>query len=588
MLWWLKLITCLQKDRGCTMLMSQLYSPTLREIPSEAEIISHKLMLRAGLMRRSAAGMYAFLPLGLRVIRKVEQIIREEMNSISGQEVLLPIVQPAELWEESGRWQDYGDEMFRLKDRHGRQFCLGPTHEEIITALVRSEVRSYRQLPLRLYQIQNKYRDETRPRFGLMRGREFIMKDMYSFDRNEEGLDASYWDAYHAYERIFKRVGAEAHPVEADSGAIGGDVTHEFMVLAESGEDLVLFCQKCGYAANSERAEGVKPTLQTNRPDLATLSKVATPQASTIEEIGDFLSVKPEKCIKTLLYMADGKPVAALVRGDHNLNEIKLRKLLGCETLELADDETIFKTTGAPVGFAGPVNLNVELYADYAIEIMVNSVVGANEADQHFINANLERDFQVKMFADLRETEPGDPCPRCTGTLEGARGIEVGQVFKLGTKYSRAMGATFLEENGKEFPLIMGCYGIGVGRTVAAVIEKNYDEDGIVWPLSIAPYQVTIVPVSMKDEAQATAAQELYRELLSAGIEVVLDDRDERPGVKFKDADLIGFPIRVTIGSKSLEKGEMEITLRRTKEKTSVPVGEIVSTIKNILKDGDL
>ena len=569
------------------MYMSQLYSPTLRETPSEAEIISHKLMLRAGLMRRTAAGVYAFLPLGLRVIRKVEQIIREEMNAIDGQEVLLPIVQPAELWEESGRWKDYGDEMFRLRDRQGRQFCLGPTHEEIITALVRSEIRSYRQLPLRLYQIQNKYRDEMRPRFGLMRGREFIMKDMYSFDRDNESLDESYWAAYHAYKRIFKRCGVDAHPVEADSGAIGGDVTHEFMVLAESGEDLVLFCAQCEYAANAERAEGVREAVKEDKADWAELETVPTPSASTIEQISQFLGVKPEDCIKTLIYLADGKPVAALVRGDHNLNEIKLRKFLKCQELELADEETIFRVTGARVGFAGPVGLDIPLYADYAIEHMRNAVVGANKDDHHRINANLERDFAVRDFADLRETQPGDPCPRCSGTLEGARGVEVGQVFKLGTKYSDAMGATFLDENGKETPLIMGCYGIGVGRTVAAVIEKNYDEDGIIWPLSIAPYQVIVVPVSMKDSAQAEAARKLYEELKAIGVEVVLDDRDERPGVKFKDADLIGFPIRVTIGSKSLENGEMEITFRRTKEKTSLPIDDVVSTITSFLKDGE-
>lgn len=568
------------------MYMSQLYSPTLRETPSEAEIVSHQLMLRAGLMRRSAAGVYAFLPLGLRVIRKVEEIIRQEMNAIAGQEVLLPIIQPSELWEQSGRWADYGDEMFRLKDRQGRQFCLGPTHEEIITALVRSEVRSYRQLPLRMYQIQNKYRDEMRPRFGLMRGREFIMKDMYSFDRDNEALDESYWAAYHAYERIFKRCGVEAHPVEADSGAIGGDVTHEFMVLADSGEDLVLFCADCAYAANSERAEGVRaPANPQNRPAQKPLQSVPTPGASTIEQISAFLGVTASDCIKTLIYLADGKPIAALVRGDHNLNEIKLRKLLKCETLDLADDAIIYEVTGARVGFAGPVGLEIPLYADYAIEHMVNAVIGANEDDHHRINACLDRDFQVTVFADLKEAEPGDPCPRCSGILEGARGIEVGQVFKLGTKYSASMGATFLDENGKETPFIMGCYGIGVGRTVAAVIEKNYDDDGIIWPLAIAPYQVIVVPVSMKDQAQAEAAQELYEKLKANGVEVVLDDRDERPGVKFKDADLIGFPIRVTIGSKSLENGEMEIILRRTKEKTSVPIEDIVPTIKTILKD---
>lgn len=570
------------------MLMSQLYSPTLRETPAEAEIQSHKLMLRAGLLRRSATGIYTYLPLGLRVLRKVEGIIREEMDAIGGQEVLLPIVQPAELWHETGRWSDYGAEMFRLQDRNGRQFCLGPTHEEIVTALVRSEVRSYRQLPLRLYQIQNKYRDEIRPRFGLMRGREFVMKDMYSFDRDEEGLDKSYWDAYHAYERIFTRCGLEARPVEADSGAIGGDVTHEFMVLADAGEDLVLHCTTCSYAANSERAEGVSierdPALA---QELKELTEVATPNASTIEQISAFLQVRPQDCIKTLIYLADGKPVAALIRGDHELNEIKFQKFLGVATLELADSITIYETTGAPVGFAGPVGLKIPLYADYAIVNLYNAVVGANKDEHHLTNANLERDFQVKAFADLRETQPGDPCPRCSGTLEGARGIEVGQVFKLGTKYSSALGATFLQEDGTETPLIMGCYGIGVGRTVAAVIEKNYDEDGIIWPMSIAPYHVIVVPVSMKDQAQAEAAEKLYQELQDAGVEVVLDDRNERPGVKFKDADLIGFPIRVTIGSKSLEHGQMEITIRRTKEKLNVPIDAVVETILGIIKDGE-
>lgn len=570
------------------MLMSQLYSPTLRETPAEAEIQSHKLMLRAGLLRRSATGIYTYLPLGLRVIRKVEAIIREEMDGIGGQEVLLPIVQPAELWHETGRWDDYGAEMFRLQDRQGRQFCLGPTHEEIVTALVRSEVRSYRQLPLRLYQIQNKYRDEIRPRFGLMRGREFIMKDMYSFDRDEEGLDKSYWDAYHAYQRIFARCGLEARPVEADSGAIGGDVTHEFMVLADAGEDLVLYCPACSYAANSERAEGVAIEPDTSlAQELETLTEVATPNASTIEQISAFLQVQPKDCIKTLIYLADGRPVAALIRGDHGLNEIKFQKHLGCSSLELADELTISETTGAPVGFAGPVGLKIPLYADYAVVNMYNAVVGANKEDHHLINANLNRDFQVKDFADLRETMPGDPCPRCSATLEGARGIEVGQVFKLGTKYSSALGATFLQENGTETPLIMGCYGIGVGRTVAAVIEKNYDEDGIIWPMSIAPYQVIVVPVSMKDQAQAEAATKLYQDLQKIGIEVVLDDRDERPGVKFKDADLIGFPIRVTIGSRSLEQGQMEIVLRRTKDKLSVPIAEVVPTIQALIKDGE-
>lgn len=567
------------------MLMSELYSPTLRETPAEAEIVSHQLMLRAGFLRRSATGIYSYLPLGLRVIRKIEQIIREELDAIGGQEVLLPIVQPAELWHETGRWDDYGPEMFKLKDRNGRQFSLGPTHEEIITALIRSEVRSYRQLPLSLYQIQNKYRDEIRPRFGLMRGREFIMKDMYSFHRNEEDLDKTYWDTYHAYEKIFARCGLETRAVEADSGAIGGDVTHEFMVLADAGEDLVLYCDSCSYAANAERAEGVRVEVEGNPEGMGSLEEEATPDASTIEQISEFLHVQPTKIIKTLIYLADGKPVAALVRGDHNLNEIKFRNLLRCEILELADDETIFNVTGARVGFAGPVGLNIPIYADYVVESISNAVVGANKDDYHLRNANLDRDFKVQKFCDLRETEPGDSCPRCSGKLVGARGIEVGQVFKLGTKYSSALDATFLEENGKETPFVMGCYGIGVGRTAAAVIEKSYDEDGIIWPLSIAPYEVIVVPVSIKDEKQAEAANKIYKDLLAAGVEVILDDRDERPGVKFKDADLIGFPLRITIGSKSLQKGEMELVIRNTKEKISIPVKDILPKVLELIEE---
>lgn len=568
------------------MLMSQLYSPTLRETPAEAELISHQLMLRAGLLRRSAAGIYSYLPLGLRVIRKIETIIRQEMERIGGQEVLLPIVQPAELWRKTGRWDDYGAEMFRLYDRNRREFCLGPTHEEIITTLVRSEVRSYRQLPLRLYQIQNKYRDEIRPRFGLIRGREFIMKDMYSFDRDEEGLDESYWAAYHAYERIFLRCGLQARPVEADSGAIGGDVTHEFMVLAESGEDLVLHCENCGYAANAERAEGVSAAKEHAPKDRGELTPVDTPAASSIEEITSFLNVQAEQCLKTLIYLADKRPVAALIRGDHNLNEIKLQKLLGCEVLELADEETIFKVSGAPMGFTGPVGLQIPLYADYAVQNMQNAVTGANKKDCHLLNVNLGRDFQLDHCADLRLIAAGDPCPRCLEPLSGARGIEVGQVFKLGTKYSQALGAVFLEESGAETPLIMGCYGIGVGRTAAAVIEKNHDQNGIIWPMSIAPYQVIIVPINSRDQAQTQAGQKLYHELLQAGIEVVLDDRPERPGVKFKDADLIGFPIRVNIGPKSLQLGQLEIVLRSSGEKFFVDADQALSTIEKMVKGG--
>jgi prolyl-tRNA synthetase len=568
------------------MLMSQLYAPTLRETPAEAELASHRFMLRAGLIRRSAAGVYSFLPLGLRVIRKVEAIIREEMSKIGGQEVLMPIVQPAELWHATGRWNDYGDEMFRLVDRHNRQFCLGPTHEELITDLIRSEVRSYRQLPLRLYQIQNKYRDEIRPRFGLIRGREFIMKDMYSFDRDEQGLDESYWACYHAYERIFARCGLDARPVEADSGAIGGDVTHEFMVLADAGEDLVLYCTSCEYAANVERAEAGPVASAKAAGEQLPMEEVATPGTTTIQEITAFLGVEATQCIKTMIYLADGEPVAALVRGDHELNEVKLQRLLGCSQLELADPETIAQVTNAPVGFAGPVGLAVPIVADHAVLEMVNAVTGANKADYHVKNVNVGRDFNADKAADIRAAQPGDPCPTCGAPLPSAWGIEVGQVFKLGTKYSAALKATFLDENGKEQPLIMGCYGIGVGRTAAAVIEQNHDEHGICWPMSIAPYHVIVVPVSVKDEQQWETAQAIYKALQDAQVEVVLDDRDERPGVKFKDADLIGFPIRITVGPKSLSQGNVEVTLRKTGDRTEVPVHQITEYVVNIISKG--
>ncbi len=566
------------------MLMSQLYAPTLRETPAEAELASHRYMLRAGLMRRSAAGIYTFLPLGLRVVRKVEAIIREEMNRIGGQEVLMPIVQPAELWQETGRWNDYGEEMFRLTDRHNRQFCLGPTHEELVTDLVRAEVRSYRQLPLRLYQIQNKYRDEIRPRFGLIRGREFIMKDMYSFDRDEAGLDESYWACYHAYERIFSRCGLDVRRVEADSGAIGGDVTHEFMVLADVGEAVVLYCSACDYAANVERAESGKVAQSEVPPKQLPMEEVATPGKTTIAEVTEFLGAAPQQCIKTMIYLADGEPVAALVRGDHELNEIKFQRVLGCASLELADAATIERVTGAPVGFAGPVGLRIPVVADHAVTEVVNAVVGANKADYHIKNVNIGRDFQVTRTADIRVVVAGDPCPKCGAPLTSAYGIEVGQVFKLGTKYSAALKATFLDENGTEQPLIMGCYGIGVGRTVAAVIEQNHDEHGIAWPVAIAPYHVIVVPVTIKDEQQAKTAREIYEALQRADVEVVLDDRDERPGVKFKDADLIGFPIRITVGPKSLSKGMAEITLRKTGERMELPVDQITDYVVKTIK----
>ncbi len=558
------------------MLMSQLYAPTLREVPAEAELISHQLMLRSGMIRKSTAGVYTYLPLGLRVLHRVMDIVREEMNRADGQEIMLPIIQPAELWHETGRWEDYGAEMFKLRDRHERLFCLGPTHEEIITALIRSEVRSYRQLPLRLYQIQNKYRDEIRPRFGVMRGREFIMKDLYSFDKDEEQLQESYTAMYEAYERIFARCGLDTRPVEADSGTIGGDMTHEFMVLAESGEAQVVYCDSCSYAANVEKAEVRLPEVEGEdaAETMQAMARVDTPGVTTIEQLESFLGSKADRFVKTMLYMADEKPVAALVRGDHTLNEVKLQKHLGCTTLALADSTTIEKVTGAPVGFAGPVGLSLPIVADCAVPVVRNAVVGGNERDLHLTGVNFERDYNVDTVGDLRQAEAGDGCPRCSGTLVEAYGIEVGQVFKLGTKYSEPLNAAYLDESGRERLLLMGCYGIGVSRTVAAIIEQNHDEDGICWPVSVAPYQAVVIPINPKDETQRDAAEAIYRSLSAESVSVVLDDRNERPGVKFKDADLIGFPLRIVIGPKTLANGQVEIGIRKTKEKYTVPVDD--------------
>lgn len=569
------------------MKMSQLLAPTLREDPQEAEVASHRLMLRAGLIRRSAAGMYTFLPLGFRVLQKVIAIIREEMDRQGAQELLLPIVQPAELWLESGRWHEYGEEMFRLKDRHGRAFCLGPTHEEIITALVRSEVNSYRQLPLLLYQIQNKYRDEIRPRFGVMRGREFIMKDLYSFDRDEAGLDESYAKMFEAYTRTFRRCGLTVRAVEADPGAIGGSSTHEFMVLADSGEAEVVFCTRCDYAANVEKAECPPPDNAGSGEATAASSAesgeptpVATPGVRTIEELTRFLGVDASRLLKTMVYLADGKGVAVVVRGDHQVNEIKLKRLLQADQLVAATPEAIEQLTGAPVGFVGPVNLQgVEVVADWAATTVVDGVCGANRPDTHLTGVTYGRDWHAHRVADVRVARAGDPCPRCRAEMITRRGIEVGQLFKLGTKYSAAMGATFLDADGKAKPIIMGCYGIGVSRTVAAIIEQHHDENGIRWPVSVAPYQVIIVPVKYEDPQQARVADELYASLQEAGVEVVLDERSERAGVKFKDADLIGFPLRITVGPKALEEGCAEFRWRDTGQAVMVPLDQVVPKV---------
>ncbi len=561
-----------------------LLAPTLREVPAEAEIASHKLMLRAGLMRRASTGVYTYLPLGLRVLQKIETIIREEMDGAGGQEVLLPILQPAELWHETGRWDDYGEEMFKLKDRHGRQFCLGPTHEEIITALVRTEISSYRQLPLLLYQMQNKYRDEIRPRFGVMRSREFIMKDLYSFDRDEQGLDENYWKMYHAYGRVFTRCGLKFRPVEADPGAIGGNMTHEYMALADAGEAEIVYCPHCDYAANVEKAECVViPGERTG--ELESMTAVSTPGIRTVEDLEEFFQRPASHMIKTLIYRGKDVVVAALVRGDHVVNDIKLARAVGLMELELADERTIEEVTDAPRGFAGPVGLHgCRIIADPAVMEIQNGISGGNAVDVHLTGINPGRDFAPDEVVDIRTAQPGDPCPCGEGTLQGARGIEVGQVFKLGTKYSQALGATFLDENGQEHPLIMGCYGIGVTRTVAAVVEQRNDEDGICWPMSIAPFHVIIVPVNYRDEEQKAAVEELYDELNTAGVEVVLDDRDERPGVKFKDADLIGFPIRITIGPRTLAQGQAEVRLRDRGKVNLVSLNEVVTHVQEQIR----
>ncbi|GBG56258.1 proline--tRNA ligase [Sporomusaceae bacterium FL31] len=565
------------------MRLTQLYAPTLRETPADAEVISHQLMLRAGMIRKAAGGIYSYLPLAWRILRKIEAIVREEMDRKGGQELLMPIVQPAELWLETGRWNVYGDEMFRLKDRHNRDFCLGPTHEEMITTLVRTDVRSYRQLPLRLYQIQNKYRDEIRPRFGLMRGREFIMKDLYSFDRDEAGLEDSYNQMYDAYTRIFTRCGLNFRAVEADSGAIGGSGTHEFMVIADSGEAAIVYCNECDYAANVEKAE-LKP-IEAEKEQLLELESKDTPGAKTISDISTFLQVETTKTIKALAYQTDKGPVLALVRGDHEVNDIKLQNQLGCLTLELADEKNIIDYFDSVAGFIGPIGLpkNVTIVADVTVMNLFNAVCGANKPDTHWINVNPARDFQASIVADIRLIQESDPCPRCNASLMTARGIEVGQVFKLFTKYSTALKATYLDENGKDKPMVMGCYGIGVSRTMAAAIEQNNDEHGIVWPVSIAPYAVAVIPISAKDAEQLALAEKIYGELNKNGIEAVLDDRNERPGVKFKDADLIGYPLRITVGPKAISENVVEVKVRRTGQTYLYEVQNYLGAVNELL-----
>ena len=545
---------------------TNLYAPTLRNTPAEAEIASHQLMYRAGLIRKSAGGMYSYLPLAWRTIRKIEQIIREEMDAAGGQEIMMPILQPSELWEESGRWGAYGAEMIRVKDRHDREFCMGPTHEEMITALVRDELRSYKQMPVLLYQIQDKFRDERRPRFGVMRSREFIMKDLYSFDKDIEGMNESYRKMSVAYTNIFTRCGLDFRAVEADSGAIGGGHSEEFTVLAPEGESRIACCDACSYAASDEKA-ALRPIDAPDEAELP-LEKVATPHTSTIALLAEYLKIPVENTIKAVAYQTeDDTLILAFLRGDHEVNEIKLANTVpGARELRMADEDAIRAVGGCP-GFMSPIGIKegTHIVVDETAMRMHNAVSGANEVDFHYMNVNPKRDFGAVTVADIRLVEEGDACPVCEqGHLHIGRGIEAGQIFALGTKYSEAMGATFLDEAGKAQPMQMGCYGIGVGRTMAAAIEQNHDEHGIIWPRAIAPYEVVVVAVNAKVEEQLAYAEEIYEELRAAGVDVLLDDRRERAGVKFNDCDLIGYPVRIAIGPKTIENGSIEVKVRRT------------------------
>ncbi|UKL14658.1 proline--tRNA ligase [Dissulfurimicrobium hydrothermale] len=565
---------------------SKLFLPTLKEAPAEAEIVSHRLMLRAGMIRRLSSGLYSYLPIGLRSLMKVEKIVREEMGRAGAQEVLLPMVQPAELWQESGRWDRYGKELLRLKDRHGRDYCLGPTHEEVITDLVRREVRSYKDLPLNLYQIHTKFRDEIRPRFGLMRSREFVMKDAYSFDVDDEALEITYQAMYGAYCRIFERCGLDFRPVEADTGSIGGHASHEFMVLAETGEDQIACCTQCSYAANVELAPALGLTAY-SCADEEDMRRVHTPGKRSVEEVIAFLNVSPSSLVKTLVFICKNGPIVALVRGDHSINEVKLKRLVGIEDVALADSATVVSATGCEPGFAGPVGLagRTRIIADNALKTLKNFVVGANEPDWHLLGVNWGRDLPWPEFADIRFITPDDPCPRCGGRVELKRGIEVGHVFKLGTKYSEALHAVYIDDSGKERPIVMGCYGIGIGRTVAAAVEQNHDSLGIVFPAPIAPFDCVISIVDMTDDAMSFVGERICSELEAKGVDCLLDDRRERPGVKFKDADLIGIPIRVTVGRRLREDGRVEIKVRASGESVFLSVDDAADEVFKMLKD---
>lgn len=563
------------------MRQSNYLFPTLRESPADAEVISHQLMLRAGLIRQLASGVYTYLPLGLKAIRRVQEIVREEMDKAGAQEMLMPAIHPAELWQESGRWDVYGPELMRLKDRHERDFALGPTHEEVVTSLFRDEIKSYKQLPMNVYQIQTKFRDERRPRFGVLRSREFIMKDAYSFDLDEEGLALSYQKMYDAYTAIFTRLGLNFRAVEADSGAIGGTDTHEFMVLSEIGEDTIAYCTECHYAANLEQAEVIQQEYeQLNSKEPLALTKVDTPGTRTIQDLSRFLQVEPKQIIKALAYQVDEQIVLALIRGDYELNEVKLKNIFSASVVQLLPEEEVMNKLASYPGTIGPIGLeNVKVVADYSIKGMNDGVLGTNQKDVHYLHAVPERDFEVEGYFDLRNVMEGDQCPRCQGTITFAEGIEVGHVFKLGTKYSEILGATYLDESGKDKPMVMGCYGIGISRTVAAIIEQHHDQDGIIWPLAAAPFQIHLLTANAKNEVQTNLAEQVYQQLIDKGFEVLYDDRNERAGVKFKDADLLGLPIRLTVGKKA-DEGILECKLRRTGKMEEVKVEQLVKYVQ--------
>jgi len=557
---------------------SQILIRTLKEVPAEAEVVSHRLMLRAGFIKKLTSGVYTYLPYGLAAIRRVENIVREEMNRAGAQELMMPMVQPADLWQESGRYTKYGPELLRFTDRHERESCLGPTHEEVITDIARKDIHSYRDLPVNLYQIQTKFRDEIRPRFGLMRGREFIMKDAYSFDVSDEAAEASYQKMYDAYNRVFERCGLEFRCVEADSGTIGGSFSHEFMVLAETGEDTIAVCNECTWAANVEKAVVVAGDA-VESDEAPGMVKVETPGKRKVHTVCEFLGIEPARLIKTLVYIADGEPVALLLRGDREAEEVKLKNYLGVNDIRLADDKEVFDATGVPSGYLGPVGITIRLLADNEVARMVDVTAGANEKNFHLQHVSYGRDFSAPETGDFRQFAETDPCPECGASIRLVEGIEVGHIFKLGTNYSESMGAYYQDADGNELPLVMGCYGIGVSRVVAAAIEQNHDENGIIFPVPLAPYQVSVLNLDLKDEEVSGAAEEIYTELREAGFDAFIDDREERPGVKFKDADLLGFPYRITVGKRFKQTGQVEVRERRSGETEDVAIEEVIAFI---------